>query len=183
MYPFKFKGGSTLENQKQIKFHAYITDDKGNEKHLYEAERMGIVERRLIYSGEHDIASNQISVSPSQYDSAHPVIKIFTSTKGFGIASEYFSYFFLISRSSTKLVKVRPLGYKYLPNTYYFEAQGRFLTSEEIGRLYGTNSNTFKYFKRQAMISKRRLLDMVTIQTVDSLGESTQTPVVRKLRV
>lgn len=177
MYPFKFKGGSTLENQKQIKFHAYITDDKGNEKHLYEAERMGIVERKIIYSSEND------EISPNQYDSAHSVIKIFTSTKGFGIASEYFSYFFLISRSSTKLVKVRPLGYKYLPKTYYFEAQGRFLTTEEIGRLYGMKSNTFKYFKRQAMISKRRLLEMVTMQTVDSLGEFTQTPEVRKLRV
>lgn len=174
MHWFQFKGGSVAVDQKQIKFHAYVTDEKGNEKHLYEAARMGLVDREL--------ATHPPFHTPI-YRSSLTVLKVFTSTKGFGIPSEYFSYFFFLSNTSTKVVTIKPLGAKYLDKDFRFNARGRFLSSNEIGRIYGQKSPTYKYFLRQSMISKRRLLEMVTVEEVDSSGEITQTPQVRKLRV
>ena len=170
-YPFQFKGGSFKVEQKQYKFHLYTTDNNGKEDHLYQAEKVGIVER-----SQNDFY---------HYTCAYPVVKVFTSTKGFGVRSEYFSYFFLINPEANKQVTILPLGFEdpgLSIKNCVFVSRGRFLTDAEIARLYGKNSNTYKYFKRQSMISKQRLLSMVKIEEVDGMGEVTQTPQVRKLR-
>jgi len=169
-YPFQFKGGSNKVDQKQYKFHLYVTDNEGNESHLYQAEKTGIVSREDIYN----------------YTSAYPVVKVFTSTKGFGVRSEYFSYFFLINPESKKQVTILPLGFTdagISSKLLKFVGRGRFLTKKEIARLYGNYSNTFKYYERQSMISKSRLLQMVKVEDIDGIGEVVQTPQVRKLRV
>lgn len=168
MYTFNFKGGSYVRDNKQIKFHLYVTTAGGSEKHIFQAEKEGLVDRL----GKRD----------NLYSCVFPVVKIFTSTKGFGIPSEYFSYFFNLSNTLDKKITILPLGRKYLMDRWMFSARGRFLDADEIRRLYGKNSNTFKYFTRQSMISKRRLMEMISVETVDSLGEITQTPEVRKLR-
>lgn len=170
-YEVKFKGGSSKYNNGDYKFHLYVTNDKGEEFHLYEALRRGLAEKAR--SGW------------DTYKLAYPVVKLFTSTAGFGIPKEYFSYFILVCPEGSSKLSIKPLGFKKIPHlNYSFEVVGRFLVAEEIQRLYGTNSNTFKFFKRQSFVSKRRILEMVKVRNLNDMNEEVICrPRVRKLRV
>jgi hypothetical protein len=169
-YEVNFKGGSSKYNNGEYKFHLYVTDSKGEEFHLYEALRRGLAEKRR---GVLD-----------RYSLAYPVVKLFTSTSGFGIPKEYFSYFVLVCPEVSSRLDIKPLGFKKIPHlNFSFSTTGRFLVEEEIKRLYGKHSNTYKFYSRQSFISRRRLLEMVTVTDRTKPEEVMCRPKVRKLRV
>lgn len=166
-YPFEFVGGSETVSFNSanavVKFHAYICDPvKQEEHHLYQAMKTGIVEKSKRLVG----GNCWVDV----YQSVHPVVKIFTSARGFGLPQEYFSYFFLLDGENEKLVRIKPLQFNKFPvlKKYSFLASGRFLTEPEIVKLYGPKSKTVLFFKRQSYISASRIKQMVTLESVDS---------------
>jgi len=171
-YEVIFKGGSLRQNQCNFKFHLYLTNpEKGEEKHLYEAVRGG--------------EADKLAGSPNMYRLAYPVVKVFTSTSGFGMPKEYFSFFVLINPESSASIRILPLGYdRITSHNFIFQTTGRFLTDQEIRRLYGANSNTCKFYNRQSFLSKKRLQSMVTVARVNGNHEEILTkPRVRKLRL
>lgn len=173
-YRFAFKGGIVKHDKATFKFLLYFKAPEDNsdptEELLFQAVRKGYVLKDR-YQPEHI----QYGVNYENYVSYLPIVKIFTSTGGFGVPKEYFSYFFLITPSSSKRVTIRPLGYDRTVDLQLaeklklmaFTATGRFLTREEIRSLYGDNSTTYRYYQRQAFLSKERLRTMVTVQDVD----------------
>ena len=158
-YKFRFKGGGTRVENKNFKFHCFIADSEAKEHHLFEAKNKG-----LVVSEEGQMTSTALP-DPNMFESAMPVIKVFSSTSGFGVAKEYFSFFFLISPGSKKMVKIKPLGHDKtsLIDQWYFQAPGRFMKKAEIRKFFGASGDTWKFYQRQSFISKRRLLDMVQV--------------------
>lgn len=150
-YSFKFKGGSTRIEKANFKFFVFVVDTQAKEHHLHGARRTG-----LVNPAGHGI-----------YDSSVPVVKVFTSTSGFGIAKEYFSYFIMLSPSTSKTINILPLGFKTVTE-WSFSGQGRFMGKEEIKRFFGHDSDTYRFYCRQALLSKRRLMEMVTITDAQS---------------
>lgn len=177
-YDFQFIGGSKEVSgrdgtQAIIKFHLYVTDKTGAETHFYQAQKNGTVEKSATTSADGSWV----------YRSIYPVVKIFTSTRGFGIPQEYFSYFFLLNPKAQKMVNVKPLGYEKVGN-WYFQAAGRFLTGDEIKRLYGRNSNTYKFYSRQTHLSKLRIQQHVTVSDRDISDPTAAVPVeVRRIKL
>lgn len=174
---FQFKGGSKelVYNSQQaiVKFHLYVSDPKGKEEHLYQSMKTGVVE--------------QTDCNRDLYSCLYPIVKVFSSTRGFGVPQEYFSYFFLLSNGGTKIVTIRPLSFERFPEVrnFQFQAIGRFLGSEEIRKLYGTNSPTWKYYQRQSFLSAERLKKLVTINDVSEVqvGEVLTPARVRMIRI
>jgi hypothetical protein len=180
-YVFKFNGGSRESNADGmtaiLKFHLYVCDpDSSEETHLYQAVRNGLV--------------NEDPTDPvaNMYQCVHPVVKIFSSSRGFGCPQEYISYFFLLNPTASKMVTIYPLQFNKF-NTlrnFAFKARGRFLREKEIRTLFGVNSNTYKYFKRQTNLSSRRLKELVKVGNAadsrDSLAE-VQSSRVRMIRL
>lgn len=174
-YNFNFKGGSKEltynEQQAIVKFHLYVCDPKGKEEHLFQSMKTGVVEQ----------------IEHEAYTSLHPIVKVFSSTRGFGVPQEYFSYFFLFSASGTKMVTIRPLSFERFPavSNFRFQSIGRFLSADEIKKLYGSNSPTWKYYQRQSFLSAERLKKLVTIQDASEvqLGEIPTVSRVRMIRL
>jgi len=158
-YKFRFKGGGKRVDNKNIKFHCFIADSDAVEHHLFEAKNKG-----LVVSDKGDVTSTAYA-DENLYESAMPIIKVFSSTSGFGIPKEYFSFFFLVNPGSKKMIKIKPLGFELTSQVeqWYFLAAGRFLKKEEIRKFFGHTSDTWKFYQRQSFISKRRLLDMVEV--------------------
>ena len=160
-YRFRFRGGGKRVENMNFKFHCFVADSDAMEHHLFEAKNKGLVVQAPMQAV---IAENETHM----YDSAMPIVKVFSSTSGFGVAKEYFSFFFLLNSNSKKMVKIKPLGFDnpsvgYQLSDWYFTAPGRFLTKEEIRKFFGHTSDTWKYYQRQSFISKRRLLAMVEV--------------------
>jgi hypothetical protein len=167
MYEFKFKGGAQKLDKAQYKFHAFIVDTQAGEHHLYGALKNGLV--------------TQTDVVQRIYSSAVPVIKVFTATAGFGVPKEYFSYFVMLNPQSTKLIHIKPLGFKKLTINdafnWGFTGQGRFMSKEEVRRFFGADSDTWKFYNRQSFLSRQRLSELVTIVPAQSLSEPVEVPV------
>jgi len=158
-YKFRFKGGGKRVDNMNFKFHCFIADSEAIEHHLFEAKNKG-----LVVNDQGSTSSTEFA-DADMYESAMPVVKIFSSTSGFGIPKEYFSFFFLISPGSKKMVKIKPLGYDKSLDTkdWWFMAPGRFMRKEEIRKFFGASTDTWKFYQRQSFISKRRLLEMVEV--------------------
>ena len=158
-YKFRFKGGGTRIESKNFKFHCFIADSEAREHHLFEAKNKG-----LVVNDEGDKTSTAYA-DVNLFESAMPIVKVFSSTSGFGIPKEYFSFFFLISPGSKKMVKIKPLGHEqtHQIDQWYFQAPGRFMKKAEIRKFFGASGDTWKFYQRQSFISKRRLLDMVQV--------------------
>ena len=154
-YKFKFKGGGKQVNNKNFKFHCFIADSDAVEFHLFSAKQKG-----LVVESEDEFET---------YESAMPIVKVFTSTSGFGVPKEYFSFFFLINPSSTSLVTILPLGFDKADEIglWRFTAPGRFLKKDEIRDFFGRSSESWKFYQRQSFLSKRRLLEMVKVTKND----------------
>lgn len=156
-YKFRFKGGGKRVDNMNFKFHCFVADSDAVEHHLFAAKEKGLVVQKPAMEG--------LVGEDFMYDSAMPVVKIFTSTSGFGIPKEYFSFFFLLNPESKKMVKIRPLGFdkSIHISEWYFLGAGRFLKKEEIRKFFGHKSDTWKFYQRQSFISKRRLLEIVEV--------------------
>lgn len=157
-YKFRFKGGGKRVDNMNFKFHCFIADSDAVEHHLFSAKEKGLIVQPP--RAEHESYGDS-----HMYDSAMPIVKVFSSTGGFGIAKEYFSFFFLLNPASKKMVKIKPLGFNktYVIDDWYFMAAGRFLKKEEIRKFFGHTSDTWKFYQRQSFLSKRRLLEMVEV--------------------
>ena len=161
-YKFRFRGvGKRVENM-NFKFHCFIADTEAVEHHLFEAKNKGLV----VADAERQPSSTKFD--DKVYVSAMPIVKVFSSTNGFGIPKEYFSFFFLLNQGSKKMVKIKPLGFdnkaaKDSIADWYFLAPGRFLTKDEIRGFFGSTGDTWKFYQRQSFLSKRRLLDMIEV--------------------
>jgi hypothetical protein len=158
-YRFRFKGGGKRVDNKNFKFHCFISDSEAVEHHLFEAKNKGLI------VNDQEVPTGTDYVDPYLYESAMPIVKVFSSTSGFGIPKEYFSYFFLVNPGSKKMIKIKPLGFdkdKVLDD-WYFLAPGRFMTKAEIRKFFGATSDTWKFYQRQSFISRRRLLEMVEV--------------------
>ena len=171
-YQFKYKGGAKKIEQANYKFFIFVVDGDAAEHHLYGGLKNGLVERK-------DILNNI-------YYSASSIIKVFTSTSGFGVPKEYFSYFVVLSPSSSKLIHIKPLGFKALTShDWGFAGRGRFMKKEEIMRFFGTDSNTWKFYSRQSFLSRFRLSELVTIsesQGLEAPVEKTENERLRMVR-
>ena len=154
-YKFRFRGGGKRVDNMNFKFHCFVADSDGVEHHLFAAKDKGLI----VTTDEHYVGSE------GMYESAMPVLKIFTSTSGFGIPKEYFSFFFLLQPSGKKMVKIKPLGFdkSFHVADWYFLGAGRFLKREEIRKFFGHTSDTWKFYQRQSFLSKRRLLEIVEV--------------------
>lgn len=157
-YKFRFKGGGKRVDNMNFKFHCFVADSDSVEHHLFEAKNKGLVVQAPV---QQSLQSNE----PHLYDSAMPILKIFTSTSGFGIPKEYYSFFFLLNPSSSKMVKIRPLGFDKTTfiSDWYFLAAGKFLTKDQIRKFFGRDSDTWRFYQRQSFLSKRRLLELVEV--------------------
>lgn len=154
-YKFRFKGGGKRVDNMNFKFHCFVADSDAVEHHLFSAKEKGLI----VTHSEHYVGEEHV------YESAMPIVKVFSSTGGFGIPKEYFSFFFLLNPASKKMVKIKPLGFNktYAIEDWYFMAAGRFLKKEEIRKFFGHTSDTWKFYQRQSFLSKRRLLEMVEV--------------------
>ena len=85
-------------------------------------------------------------------------IKIFVSHNDRSGFSFFYSFFFKLDEMerTTMLIKPSP------DLDYGFMGRGRFLTPDEIRDLYGEESQTYKYFKRQ-YLSKEQFRSMVSV--------------------
>lgn len=157
-YQFKFNGGAKKVEQANYKFHAFIVDTSSNEHHLYGALKNGLVERE-------DVINNI-------YGSVTPVVKVFSATAGFGVEKAFFSYFIMLSPASSKLIHIKPLGFKKVRQYEWgFSGQGRFMQKEEIKRFFGASSDTWRFYQRQSFLSRHRLQELVTITKAQALDE------------
>jgi len=176
---FQFKGGSVALTHNgvdaTVKFHAYVCYPvRQQEFHLHQAIKTGIVDVNLhFYDRSH--------ANRKAYGTLYPVVKIFTSSRGFGLPQEYFSYFFLLDSKSKKRVTIKPLQFDKFSalKDLFFSGTGRFLTEQEIIRLYGSKSQTVLFFKRQTYIPASRLRQMVSVELVDDQSQ----PVAREVRM
>lgn len=156
LFKFEFRGKSIKHDQKVIKFHSFVFTADGKEEILYQAVKKGFVEH---------------SHGSVEYYSNFPVLKIFSSTSGFGIRKAYQNYFFKLDESSNRQVRIKPLGYEHLYEDLYFQANGHFLTPDEIAELLGTESQTFTFYKRQTYLSKRELQEHIEVNYLDAAGK------------
>lgn len=149
-YQFRYLGGAKKIEQANIKFHIFLADSGASEHHLYGSLKNGLVEHR--------------DLSTYTYASATPIIKVFTSTAGFGIPKEYFSYFIVLSPSASKVINIKPLGYKKLgTRNWFFSGRGRFMVKQEVAKFFGTDSDTWRFYSRQSFLSRHRLQELVSI--------------------
>ena len=161
-YEFKFSGGAKKLDQANYKFHAFVADTNSVEHHMYGALKNGLVE--------------QTDPVHHVYASATPVVKVFTATAGFGIPKEFFSYFLMLNRQASKLITIRPLGFKNLTiYNWVFSGRGRFMSKEEVRRFFGADSDTWKFFQRQSFLSRTRLQELVTISEAQELTAEVKT--------
>lgn len=161
-YEFKYRGGAKKLDQANYKFHVFVADNQAAEHHMYGALKNGLVEHRDVANG--------------MYASATPVVKVFTATAGFGIPKEFFSYFIMMSPSTSKVINIKPLGFKNLSEyNWFFSGKGRFMSKEEVRRFFGANSDTWKFYQRQSFLSRTRLQELVSITE----GEVSSAPIER----
>ncbi len=192
-YKFAYQGGGTRRDNMNFKFHCFIADTDATEHHLFEAKKRGLV----VSEGDEDVsnpkrrtsklAEGVISIKTDVYLSAMPIVKVFSSTSGFGIPKEYFSYFFLMNPNGDKVVRIKPLGFEQgcIPS-WYFQAAGRFMTKDEIRTFFGADSDTWKFYNRQAFLSKRRINQLVDVFLNTGSGdlvEETKPQAVRMVRM
>jgi hypothetical protein len=152
-FSFRFKGGAQRIDNASIKFLTFVVDTNAVEHPLYNAIKTGLVEK------------DKTGGSNVGYTSVTPILKVFAATKGFGIPSEYFSYFVVLNPESSKQIQIRPLGYKKLGSAYdwMFVGTGRFMSKDEIRKFFSSSSDTYKFFTRQSFLSRQRLSELVTI--------------------
>jgi hypothetical protein len=152
MYEFKFKGGSKKIEDANYKFHVFLVDVDSNEHHLYGASKNGLVEKTDLQN--------------SIYASATPILKVFSATSGFGVPKEFFSYFIMLSAEGSKQINIKPLGFKKIEKYEYgwiFSGVGRFMKKDEVRRFFGANSDTWRFYQRQTLLSRFRLSELVTV--------------------
>jgi len=161
-YNFGYKGGAKKLNQANYKFHVFIVDTNAKEHHLYGALKNGLV--------------SQVDSVNCTYSSAVPVVKVFTATAGFGIPKEFFSYFIMLSPSTSKVINIKPLGFKNIAQfNWYFSGMGRFMSKDEVRRFFGATSDTWRFYQRQSFLSRTRLQELVSITE----GGVSSTPIER----
>ena len=149
-YEFIYKGGSKRVDKVNYKFHCFISDPADNKEYiLFAGIGKGLVRR----------------VEGIGYSTPMSFIKIFTSIDGFGVEKKYFSYFVAFHEDATSEIKIKPLGYEAVPS-WEFCARGSFLSQSQVRGLYGSDSDTYKFYTRQSFISKKDLLDMVTVKPI-----------------
>ena len=157
-YQFIYKGGAKRIENANYKFLIFAVDGDGAEHHLYGATKNGLVEKR--------------DPIKHLYYSATSVIKVFTATSGFGVPKEYFSYFILLSPAASKIIHIKPLGFKtLLDSSWEFAGRGRFMKRNEIRRFFGEDSDTWKFYSRQSFLSRQRLSELVTIAPAQEFGK------------
>ena len=150
MYSFRFIGGSKKLDNANYKFHVFIVDTNGEEHHIYGATKNGLV--------------NKVDTLNSIYESATPVVKVFSATSGFGVPKEFFSYFIMLSPHSSKQINILPLGFnKLTPYRWVFSGVGRFMKKDEVKKFFGADSDTWKFYLRQSLLSRFRLSELVHI--------------------
>jgi len=182
-YKFAYNGGGTRRDNMNFKFHCFIADGDAVEHHLYEAKKRGLVVKESEEKAERVAGRRPTTTTPvgiltgidDTYLSAMPVIKVFSSTSGFGIPKEYFSYFFVLSPDADFQVEIKPLGFdKGCTDAWYFKAAGRFMKKTEIKGFFGGDSDTWRFYNRQAFLSKRRINQLVTVSPNDHDGKVVQ---------
>jgi hypothetical protein len=169
-YEFGFRGGAKKLDQANYKFHVFVADSNATEHHVYGALKNGLIEHK--------------EAAHSLYSSATPVLKVFSATAGFGVPKEFFSYFIMLSTSTSRVINIKPLGFKKLEGAnWFFSGRGRFMAKEEIRRFFGSTSDTWKFFQRQSFLSRHRLQELVTITEGETVPEPVvETDEVRLLR-
>lgn len=157
-FPFEFRGRTLKRDNKIIKFHAFIRTTDGEEDILFSAVGKGFV--------DHDKGTDT-------YFSAFPLIKIFSSTSGFGIRKAYQSYFFKLDSTSNREVLIKPLGYEHLGSEeLFFRGLGYFLTPQEIKETVGEDTQTYKFYLRQTVLSKRELQELIEVNYITASGKA-----------
>jgi len=165
-YEFGYYGGAKKVEQANYKFHVFIADNQATEHHLYGALKNGLVEHK--------------DTIDHMYSCATPVVKVFNATAGFGVPKEFFSYFIMLSQSTSKVINIKPLGFKNLSEyNWFFSGRGRFMSKEEVRRFFGANSDTWKFYQRQSFLSRTRLQELVSI----SEGQTVSAPVKKQEEV
>jgi len=192
-YKFAYRGGGIRKDNMNFKFHCFIADSDSLEHHLFEAKKRGLVvnEADELMSQPGRVARATMLAAPvskETYMSAMPIVKVFSSTSGFGIPKEYFSYFFLMDPNGSWVVGIKPLGFEQgCVDDWYFKAAGRFLKKPEIKAYFGGDSDTWRFYNRQAFLSKRRINQLVTVSPNTGSGdlemEETKPQEVRMVRM
>ena len=185
---FQFEGGSVTKNRSQYKFHCFVVNSDKTEHFLYSAIKKGLASKvNILIMGDvfHRGTDWWSGYDPNKvvYRSVVPILKLFTATQGFGTAKEYFSYFIALDPNSDKSLTIKPLGYKEMGEDWFFSAPGRFMSDSEIRAFFGTDSQTYKFYRRQSFISKSRLLDMVKIRSRDVVEVPEEEEETRYLRI
>jgi len=178
MVDFTFKGGTHKRLEVVGKFHAFFAvkkDDKCEEMALYTSLKNGIVKRSAL-DGE-------------AYTSETPYVKIFSAIQGgFGQRRFYYSFFIEMNNTSNQEIIIRPFVPTVDPNFYRdtdfrFVTKGSFLTTrEEIEKLYGSDSDTVRFWSKQPYVSKTEIASVISLRDLSTVGTLADKGNVRKLR-
>jgi hypothetical protein len=162
MFSFEFSGGNRKcadlsRTLVTTKFHVFIvTDDK--ELHLFQAAKEGLVSK-----------VNNLE-NGSVYTTRLSVVKVFMSHKQFGSNNFFQSYYIRLGRDYGQRIEVLPdLRTKpaHHHKQFFFKAPGKFLRMSEVEELLGSNSESFKYFKRQIVLPTNEMKKFVGVYPLE----------------
>ena len=175
---FKFKGGQREFSNSGIranyKFYCFAVWGTGAELEeviFHTALKRGIFEK----------------ISSGVYGSHTSTLKIFMSSKGFGVPTMYQSFFFKLDGLSERQITITPFGSEVSlavnspeqTGAHFFQSRGSFLPYDDIARMFGKNSPTMQYYDRQTIISRSEMRKLIDIRYVSEDGNPAQVRMIR----
>lgn len=164
-YKFDYKGGIIKDPRQQksskfLLFHLIPTESEFyKEQIFYQSVNGG----HIVDNSKFAAADSETDRPKAQYETAYPYFKLFTLAEGFGVRRIFTSFYFKLDVYG-RTCTVRPIS--DLTTGHYFTGKLNFLSNEDVAKLIGIETLSYKYFSNQSPIPKR-ILDRIVVYGVD----------------
>lgn len=176
-YTFSYAGGIWKQDGRVSKFYCFALIPKDETKQyeeliFFEAIKKGFMSR---------ILGGDTEAQDAEYSSVYPIFKIFTLTEGFGYQKQFYSFYFkLDARGLITTIRPLPLKEGDESEARKFIGRGIFLTQEELKKILGEETPSYRFFSKQAPLSKSLYHQIISVDMETMVPTS---KVVRKIRI
>lgn len=149
-YVYKYRGGVWKPSDHSMeKFMLFLLIGNQEVPH-YEAIKEGVAAR--------------VDAGADEFETSHPVVKLFVSRKGFGLKDQYHSFWIRLD-GAEPFLRIIPFSGEATVRDggHYFRAKSRILKRDEVLEILPEDSQSRLFFNRQEVLPINLMTLMVQI--------------------